>query len=181
MFQVVCFYVTFIAQHVSPIRSSSGAFNCCRNCCTFIHCHYACWYVFLILWFNLKIQSVISFMRSMCWSPVYFCGAVRVSFCCAACRCYAISSTSMPKPSKWQKSTSEPKTACMKGKKYNKQNCFLHPPTFGTDPFTLLCGHKMRSRDSVVGIETSYRLDIRGVGVRVPVGSRIFSSPCRPD
>jgi hypothetical protein len=38
-----------------------------------------------------------------------------------------------------------------------------------------------RSRDSVVAIATSYGLDDRGVGVRVPVGSRIFSSPTRPD
>jgi hypothetical protein len=37
------------------------------------------------------------------------------------------------------------------------------------------------SGDSVVGIATGYGLDGRGVGVRVPVGSRIFSSPCRPD
>jgi hypothetical protein len=35
-------------------------------------------------------------------------------------------------------------------------------------------------RDSVVGIATSYGLDDREVGVRVP-GSRIFSSPRRPD
>jgi hypothetical protein len=34
---------------------------------------------------------------------------------------------------------------------------------------------------SVVGIETGYRLDNRGVGVRVQVGSRIFFSPRRPD
>jgi hypothetical protein len=33
-----------------------------------------------------------------------------------------------------------------------------------------------RSRDSSVGIATSYGLDHRGVGVRVPVGSRIFST-----
>jgi hypothetical protein len=33
------------------------------------------------------------------------------------------------------------------------------------------------SRDSVVGIATGYRLDDRGVEVRVSVGSRIFSSP----
>jgi hypothetical protein len=38
-----------------------------------------------------------------------------------------------------------------------------------------------RSRDSVVGIATSYGLDDRGVGVRIPVRSRIFSSPDRPD
>jgi hypothetical protein len=37
------------------------------------------------------------------------------------------------------------------------------------------------SRDSVVGIATTYGLDDRGVGVRVPVRSRIFSSPDRPD
>jgi hypothetical protein len=30
--------------------------------------------------------------------------------------------------------------------------------------------------DSAVGIATGYGLDGRGVGVRVPVGSRIFSS-----
>jgi hypothetical protein len=34
---------------------------------------------------------------------------------------------------------------------------------------------------SVVGIATGYGLDARGVGVRVPVVSRIFSSPNRPD
>jgi hypothetical protein len=38
----------------------------------------------------------------------------------------------------------------------------------------------MVSRDSVDGIATSYRLEDRGVGVRAPVGSRIFSSPNRP-
>jgi hypothetical protein len=37
------------------------------------------------------------------------------------------------------------------------------------------------SRDSVVGIATGYRLDDQVVGVRVPVGSRIFSFPRRPD
>jgi hypothetical protein len=37
------------------------------------------------------------------------------------------------------------------------------------------------SRDSVAGIATGYGLDDLGVGVRVPVGSRIFSSPQRPD
>jgi hypothetical protein len=34
---------------------------------------------------------------------------------------------------------------------------------------------------SSVGIAISYGLDDRGVGVRVPVGSRIFLSPRRPD
>jgi hypothetical protein len=37
------------------------------------------------------------------------------------------------------------------------------------------------SLDSIVGIVTSYGLDDRGAGVRVPVASRIFSSPFRPD
>jgi hypothetical protein len=36
------------------------------------------------------------------------------------------------------------------------------------------------SRDSSVGIATSYGMGDWGVGVRVPVGSRIFSSPDRP-
>jgi hypothetical protein len=38
-----------------------------------------------------------------------------------------------------------------------------------------------RSLDSAVGIVTGYGLDDRGVGVRVPAGSRIFSSPHCPD
>jgi hypothetical protein len=38
-----------------------------------------------------------------------------------------------------------------------------------------------RSRDSVVGIAIGYGLDERGVRVRVPVGSRIFSSQRCPD
>jgi hypothetical protein len=39
----------------------------------------------------------------------------------------------------------------------------------------------MRSRDSSVGIATGYGLNDWGVGVRVPVGSRIFFFPRRPD
>jgi hypothetical protein len=38
-----------------------------------------------------------------------------------------------------------------------------------------------RSRDSVVDIATGYGLDDRGVGVRIPVGTRVFSSPRSPD
>jgi hypothetical protein len=37
------------------------------------------------------------------------------------------------------------------------------------------------SRDSTVGMATAYGLDDRRVGVRVPVGSRIFPSLHRPD
>jgi hypothetical protein len=42
--------------------------------------------------------------------------------------------------------------------------------------FYLLSSCAARSRDSAVGIATSYGLDDRGIGVRVPVGSRIFTS-----
>jgi hypothetical protein len=41
--------------------------------------------------------------------------------------------------------------------------------------------HGPASRDSVIGIATGYGLDDRGVGVRVPVGPRTFSSACHPD
>jgi hypothetical protein len=34
---------------------------------------------------------------------------------------------------------------------------------------------------TVVSIATGYGLDDRGVGVRVPVGTRIFTSSCHPD
>jgi hypothetical protein len=43
------------------------------------------------------------------------------------------------------------------------------------------CLETCGSRDSAVGIATGYELDDRGVGVRVPVKSRIFSSRRRPD
>jgi hypothetical protein len=39
----------------------------------------------------------------------------------------------------------------------------------------------LKNRDSVVGIATGYGLEERAVGVRVPVGSKMFSSPRRPD
>jgi hypothetical protein len=37
------------------------------------------------------------------------------------------------------------------------------------------------SRGSAVGVAIGYGLDDRGVGVRVPVESKIFFSPRRPD
>jgi hypothetical protein len=43
--------------------------------------------------------------------------------------------------------------------------------------YLFVCG----SRGSVVGIASGYGLDEWGIGIRVPVRSRIFSSPCRPD
>jgi hypothetical protein len=36
-------------------------------------------------------------------------------------------------------------------------------------------------QDSAVGIALGYWLDNLGVGVLVLIGSRIFTSPCRPD
>jgi hypothetical protein len=44
----------------------------------------------------------------------------------------------------------------------------------------LFCWILGGSRDSSVGIATGYGLDGRGVGVRVTVGSRIFSTSSRP-
>jgi hypothetical protein len=41
--------------------------------------------------------------------------------------------------------------------------------------------NKLASLDSTIGIATGYGLDDGEVGVRVLVGSRIFTSPCRPD
>jgi hypothetical protein len=38
-----------------------------------------------------------------------------------------------------------------------------------------------RRRDSLFGIATLYVLDDQGIGIRVSVRSRIFSSPRRPD
>jgi hypothetical protein len=56
-----------------------------------------------------------------------------------------------------------------------------HRDTFTYTLFNECTGLYSKSRDSVVGIATSYGLDGRGVGVRVPVGSRIFSFSRRPD
>jgi hypothetical protein len=50
----------------------------------------------------------------------------------------------------------------------------------GQVSFSYNC-NKYRSRDSAVGLATGYGLDDRGVGVRVPVGSIILSSPNCPD
>jgi hypothetical protein len=38
----------------------------------------------------------------------------------------------------------------------------------------------MESLDNAGDIETDHRLDHRGVGVRIPVESRIFTSPYHP-
>jgi hypothetical protein len=41
--------------------------------------------------------------------------------------------------------------------------------------------HMITDGDSIVGIATGYGLDDREIGVRVPVGSRIFASAYRPE
>jgi hypothetical protein len=52
---------------------------------------------------------------------------------------------------------------------------FLIKPVIKQDHTTII------SLNSSVGIATGYGLDDQGVGVRVPEGSRIFSSPRCPD
>jgi hypothetical protein len=44
-----------------------------------------------------------------------------------------------------------------------------------------IAGMHVGSQDSGVGKAPGYGLDDREVGVRAPVGTRIFPSPCRPD
>jgi hypothetical protein len=61
---------------------------------------------------------------------------------------------------------------------FNSQRC---SPEQTVEYKTSLIYSRSRSRNSVVGIATGYRLDDRGVGVRGPVGSRFFFSPRRPD
>jgi hypothetical protein len=45
--------------------------------------------------------------------------------------------------------------------------------------FTTLLGRLQLTWAGIVGIATGYWLEDRGVGVRIPVGLRIFPSPCR--
>jgi hypothetical protein len=61
-------------------------------------------------------------------------------------------------------------------------NCTTNP-NFCSDicNFDSTCNNLSKSRESSVGIATGYGLDDQGVGVRVPVGVRICTSPCRPD
>jgi hypothetical protein len=46
--------------------------------------------------------------------------------------------------------------------------------------FKRLNAYANKRRGSTVGIVIGYGLDDRGVGVQIPVGSRIFTSPCHP-
>jgi hypothetical protein len=60
---------------------------------------------------------------------------------------------------------------------FHSTGCYGESITF-PNTFLPLLG---RSRDSAVGIATGYGLDDVGVAVRVPVDSRMFSSPLRRD
>jgi hypothetical protein len=58
-----------------------------------------------------------------------------------------------------------------------------HTPLLGTNNLLSFkkTSNNLKHRDIVVGIATGYGLDDQGLGVQVPVGVRIFSSPRRPD
>jgi hypothetical protein len=56
-----------------------------------------------------------------------------------------------------------------------RRRCITFATSFKSFQFTFICW------DSAVGIATGYGLDDRGVGIRVPVVLRIFTSPSRPD
>jgi hypothetical protein len=60
-----------------------------------------------------------------------------------------------------------------------KVQCSL--PIFHNANLFAICTSTAKSRSSAVGIASAYGLADRGVGVRVPVGSRIFTSPYRPE
>jgi hypothetical protein len=72
--------------------------------------------------------------------------------------------------------TSNP--ALMKGWKY--MPVFTTPHNVSCWKLYLVCAVR-GGRDSAVGIATGYGLDDRRVGLRVPVGAKMFSSPRRPD
>jgi hypothetical protein len=54
-------------------------------------------------------------------------------------------------------------------------------PSETSGDFQRTTRHYKRAGTAQSGIATGYGLDDRGVGVRVPVVSKIFSSPSRPD
>jgi hypothetical protein len=63
----------------------------------------------------------------------------------------------------------------------SQMNAFHTPSYICKMHFNIILPSTSGSRDSAVGIATGYGLNNSGVEVRVPVGSRIFSSPRRPD
>jgi hypothetical protein len=64
---------------------------------------------------------------------------------------------------------------------YCEQIFSYFDPDYLTSGLTITGLVRVTSRDSAVGIATSYWMNDREVGVRVQVGSRIFSSPRRRD
>jgi hypothetical protein len=54
-------------------------------------------------------------------------------------------------------------------------------PKYGRQNLFQLLDGLLESRDSAVGIVTGYWMGDQGVGFRVPVGTKIFISPYRPD
>jgi hypothetical protein len=62
-----------------------------------------------------------------------------------------------------------------------KSNCIsLMMKLFFLNRFICVCIFIKCGRDNVVGLATGYGLDDRKVGLRVPVESRMFSSPSPP-
>jgi hypothetical protein len=64
---------------------------------------------------------------------------------------------------------------------YAFPNLYKWPPSYTKQ---LINTHNIcwwQSWDSLVSVATGCGLDDQGVGVWVPIGSRIFSSPCLPD
>jgi hypothetical protein len=75
------------------------------------------------------------------------------------------------------------RAAAVGGQLLTASKCMCREPFFSLhilEYFSLVQG-LYRSRDSIVGIATGQGLDDREIGVRVPVGSRIFSSHHLPD
>jgi hypothetical protein len=69
--------------------------------------------------------------------------------------------------------------SCTWAARSGTQSC-MHTAT-GCCNVILIMSSWNGSRDSVIGTVTGYGLTERGLGVRVPVGSRILSPPCRPN
>jgi hypothetical protein len=73
-----------------------------------------------------------------------------------------------------QLAASQEELSCMELVLISSALLWLQTAWFSTSTYA-------RRRDSSVGIATGYGLGDGGASVRVPVGSRIFLSPCRPD
>jgi hypothetical protein len=84
----------------------------------------------------------------------------------------------VPNTPKWMSESGVMKTPilCCTGRHKNAPYETLSPYLY----YIYIHTHIHNSRDSAVGIANGYGLDDRGVGVRVPVGSRIFTFACNP-